>query len=60
MAVIVNYEGASTTLDWDEYGDLLRGHAGVRRFTEEGNTEVVKCCTVRLLKPEPRVTIPRT
>ena len=38
----INYEGASTTLDWDENGDLLRGHVGVWRFTADGKIEDVK------------------
>ena len=38
----VNYKGASTTLDWDEYGDLLRGHADVWRFSDVGRIEGVK------------------
>ena len=38
----VNYEGASTSLDWDENGDLLRGHIGVWRFSEEGNIEEIE------------------
>ena len=37
----INYEGAATTLDWDENGDLRRGHIGVWRFTaDEGIEEV--------------------
>lgn len=37
----VDYEGAATTLDWDENGDLRRGHIGVWRFTaDEGIEEV--------------------
>lgn len=37
----VNYEGAATTLDWDEHGDLRRGYIGVWRFTaDEGIEEV--------------------
>lgn len=37
----VNYEGAATSLDWDEHGDLRRGHIGVWRFTaDEGIEEV--------------------
>ena len=35
----VDYEGAATTLDWDENGDLLRGHVGVWRFTEDERIE---------------------
>ena len=37
----VDYEGAATTLDWDENGDLRRGYIGVWRFTaDEGIEEV--------------------
>ena len=37
----VDYDGAATTLDWDENGDLQRGHIGVWRFTaDEGIEEV--------------------
>ncbi len=35
----VDYEGASVSLDWDEHGDLLRGHIGVWRFTSDGRIE---------------------
>ena len=35
----VDYEGAATTLDWDENGDLLRGYVGVWRFTEDERIE---------------------
>ena len=35
----VDYEGASVPLDWDEHGDLLRGHIGIWRFTEDGRIE---------------------
>ena len=38
----VNHRGASTTLEWDENGDLLRGHVGVWRFTKDGKIEDVK------------------
>ena len=38
----INYEGASTKLDWDENGDLLRGHVGVWRFTRDGQIEEVR------------------
>ena len=38
----INYEGASTSLDWDESGDLLRGYIGVWRFSEQGDIEEVK------------------
>ena len=29
----VDYDGAAVSLDWDEHGDLLRGHIGIWRFT---------------------------
>ena len=35
----VDYEGAAVTLDWDENGDLTRGHVGVWRFTEDERIE---------------------
>ena len=35
----VDYEGAAVTLDWDENGDITRGHIGVWRFTKEGGIE---------------------
>ena len=35
----VDYEGAATTMDWDGNGDLLRGHIGVWRFTDDGRIE---------------------
>ena len=35
----VDYEGASSTMDWDENGDLRRGHVGVWRFTENERIE---------------------
>lgn len=35
----VDYEGAAVTLDWDENGDITRGHIGVWRFTEDGGIE---------------------
>ena len=31
----IDYEGASGSLDWDENGDLRRGHIGIWRFTED-------------------------
>ncbi|MCY4436908.1 MAG: ABC transporter substrate-binding protein [Chloroflexi bacterium] len=37
----IDYDGAATTLDWDENGDLQRGHIGIWRFTaDEGIEEV--------------------
>ncbi len=38
----VDYEGASSTLDWDENGDLVRGHVGVWRFTADERIEEVE------------------
>ena len=38
----VDYEGASVPLDWDEHGDLLRGHIGIWRFTADGRIEDVE------------------
>ena len=38
----INYEGASTTLDWDGNGDLRRGQFGIWRFREDGQIEEVR------------------
>ncbi|MCY3937851.1 MAG: ABC transporter substrate-binding protein, partial [Chloroflexi bacterium] len=35
----IDYEGAASTLDWDDDGDLRRGHIGIWRFTEDGRIE---------------------
>ena len=35
----VDYEGAAVSLDWDEHGDLLRGHIGIWRFTVDERIE---------------------
>ena len=35
----IDYEGASATMDWDDNGDLRRGHIGVWRFTEDESIE---------------------
>ena len=35
----VDYQGAATTMDWDENGDLRRGYVGVWRFTEDERIE---------------------
>ncbi len=35
----VDYDGASVSLDWDEHGDLLRGHVGIWRFTSDERIE---------------------
>ncbi len=37
----VDYEGAATSLDWDENGDLRRGHVGIWRFTPDERVETV-------------------
>ena len=37
----VDYEGASGSMDWDENGDLRRGHIGIWRFTEDERVEDV-------------------
>ena len=35
----IDYDGASSGLDWDENGDLRRGHVGVWRFTADERIE---------------------
>ena len=35
----VDYQGAATTLDWDENGDLRRGYVGVWRYTRDERIE---------------------
>ena len=35
----IDLDGAASTLDWDEDGDLRRGHIGVWRFTSDGRIE---------------------
>ena len=37
----IDYDGASGSLDWDENGDLRRGHIGIWRFTEDERVEEV-------------------
>ena len=37
----INYEGAASSLDWDENGDLLRGYVGIWRFTPDERIEEV-------------------
>ena len=37
----VDYEGGSTSMDWDEHGDLRRGYIGIWRFTTDGTIEDV-------------------
>lgn len=36
---MINYEGAATTLDWDDNGDLLQGYVGIWRFTPDERIE---------------------
>ncbi|MCY4622546.1 MAG: hypothetical protein OXD34_12045 [bacterium] len=38
----VDYEGVASSLDWDERGDLRRGHIEVWRFTSDGRVETVE------------------
>ncbi len=38
----VDYEGAAVSMDWDENGDLLSGHIGIWRLTEDGEVEEVE------------------
>ena len=38
----IDYEGASGTIDWDQNGDLRRGHIGIWRFTEDEQIEDVR------------------
>ena len=38
----VDYDGAAATLDWDEQGDLTRGHIGIWRFIGDGTIEEVE------------------
>ena len=35
----IDFDGAASTLDWDENGDLRRGHIGTWRFTPDGRIE---------------------
>ena len=35
----IDYEGASGSIDWDDNGDLRRGHVGVWRFTADERIE---------------------
>ena len=35
----IDFDGASGTLDWDDNGDLSRGHVGTWRFTSDGRIE---------------------
>ena len=38
----IDYEGASGSVDWDENGDLRRGHIGIWRFTKDERIEEVR------------------
>ena len=38
----IDYEGASGSMDWDENGDLRRGHIGIWRFTGDERIEEVR------------------
>ena len=38
----IDYEGASSALDWDEYGDLRRGYIGIWRLTDDDEVEDVE------------------
>ena len=35
----IDYDGAASTLEWDENGDLSRGYIGTWRFTSDGRIE---------------------
>jgi branched-chain amino acid transport system substrate-binding protein len=35
----IDFDGSASTLDWDENGDLRRGHIGIWRFTSDGRIE---------------------
>ena len=37
----IDYEGASSSMDWDANGDLRRGHIGIWRFTGDERIEEV-------------------
>lgn len=38
----IDYEGASSALDWDEYGDLRWGYIGIWRLTDDDEVEDVE------------------
>ena len=42
----IDYEGAASTLDWDENGDLARAHVGVWRYTADERIEDVEAVPV--------------
>ena len=56
----VNYEGAATTLDWDEHGDLRRGFIGVWRFTADERIEEVETVPFELPAPESGLLLQRS
>ncbi len=41
----IDFDGAAGTLDWDENGDLRRGHVGTWRFTSDGRIEELDTVT---------------
>ncbi len=41
----IDYDGAASTLDWDENGDLSRGYIGTWRFTSDGRIEELDTVT---------------
>ena len=41
----VDYEGAANSVDWDQNGDLRRGHIGIWRFTRDERIEDVRAVT---------------
>ena len=43
---LVDYNGASVTMDWDDRGDLRRGHIAIWRFTEDEEIEEVRTVAV--------------
>ena len=38
----IDYEGASSSMDWDGNGDLRRGHIGIWRFTQDERIEEIQ------------------
>ena len=38
----IDYEGASNSIEWDEYGDLKQGYISIWRFTDEDEIEDVE------------------
>ncbi len=47
----INLDGAANTLDWDENGDLLRGHIGIWRFTMDERIEEQEVVLVEKQRP---------